>query len=450
MDIIASSVSRLIVGFGVTGQSIARFFEANGQAYSLINDRPLSLDDAVFVHCKETFVEAPTIERLRQYSEIFVSPGIDSTSGVFAEYRSLGGQIRSDVELFLEHYDGKIALITGTNGKSTVTDMLAFVLNSQGMSSQPCGNFGTPVLDLLLNGAPECAVIEISSFQLDLLDTVRSDVATILNVSPDHLDRYGDMRRYHQSKLKVYKGAKCAVVNADDPLTVPLNIAESKQIRFRSGAPDLNEWGLMNRDDEIWVCRGFTRYLKASDLKVVGHHNITNVATVLALVEMIGGEVESAAKAISNYHPLDHRCVEIARNGLVRFVNDSKATNVAATLAALSGLDSMPVFLLLGGLAKGGDFTPLAKRLESLNVVPLIFGEDSASIQATLDHPETVVVETMFQAIDEAMTRLNGESAMVLLSPACASMDQFDNYQHRGSEFERYVQQRLSEEHRTQ
>lgn len=450
MDIIASSVSRLIVGFGVTGQSVARFFEAKGQAYSLINDRPLSLDDAAFMHCKDTFIEAPSLERLRQYSEIFVSPGIDSTSGVFAEYRSLGGQIRSDVELFLEHFSGKIALITGTNGKSTVTDMLAFVLNSQGIRSQPCGNFGTPVLDLLLTDSPECAVVEISSFQLDLLDVVRSDVATILNVSPDHLDRYGDMRRYHQSKLKVYKGANRAVVNADDPLTVPLSVSERRQIRFRSGAPDLNEWGVINRDDDIWVCRGFTRYLKASDLKVVGLHNITNVATVFALVESLGGDVERAARAIIDYQPLDHRCVEVARSGSVRFVNDSKATNVAATLAALSGLDTIPVFLLLGGLAKGGDFAPLAKRLESLNVVPLIFGKDSASIQTALGHPEAVVVETMFQAIDEAMNRIDGESAMILLSPACASMDQFDNYQHRGLEFERYVRERLPKEQSTQ
>lgn len=439
---IASSKRRLIVGTGVTGFSVARYLDGRELPFDIFDTRINPPNEALILAlkgCRGRIDGVLSLELLTNYDEVIVSPGVDASQPPWDEFKAAGGVITSDVELFLNEFAGRVIAITGSNGKSSVTDMTAFALRAMGCSAVACGNFGVPVLDVLAQNV-DYAVIELSSFQIDLLPKVPCDVAVLLNLSEDHLDRYHSMLAYHRSKQRIFYGAKKAVVNRDDPLSTPLSVPESQQLHFRLSSPDLKELGLRSLDSGYVLADGIKNLAKVTDYNVYGKHNWANLLASIGLLKTLGFESELVAKALKDYRGLPHRTEYVGQWRGVTFINDSKATNVGATLAALKGMEADKLHVLVGGDGKGADFKDLASIETAMPICWYAFGVDRLKLQAALNIPEDQLVSNLAEAFSMAVSAANPRD-MVLLSPACASLDQFDNYQQRGDAFKQLVEE---------
>ncbi len=438
---IASSKRRLIVGTGVTGYSVARYLDRKTLPFDVFDTRPNPPNEASILalqYCRGR-VKAPlNLELLKNYDEVVISPGVDATQIPWSEYQGAGGVITSDVELFLDEFSGRVITITGSNGKSSVTDMTAFALQEMNVKAVACGNFGIPVLDVLSQQV-DYAVIELSSFQIDLLPKVPSDVAVLLNLSEDHLDRYHTMLAYHRSKQRIFYGAAAAVVNRDDPLSTPLSVPENQQLHFRLSNPDLKELGLRRLDEGYALADGVQNLALVSDFKVYGRHNWANLLASIGLLKTLGFESSAVAKVLLEYRGLAHRTEFVGEFRGIHFVNDSKATNVGATRAALNGLDASNLHVLVGGDGKGADFKELALSKSQAEVCWYAYGADQSKLQAALSIPEENLAPTLADVFNLAVSAAE-EGDIVLLSPACASLDQFENYQQRGDAFKQLVE----------
>lgn len=438
---IASSKRRLIVGTGVTGHSVARYFDRKELPFDVFDTRPNPPNEASILalqRCRGRVKATLSIELLKNYDEVVISPGVDATQAPWSEYQEAGGAITSDVELFLNDFVGKVITITGSNGKSSVTDMTAFALREMGETAVACGNFGLPVLDVLLQQV-DYAVIELSSFQIDLLPKVPSDVAVLLNLSADHLDRYQTMLAYHRSKQRIFYGAAAAVVNRDDPLSTPLSVPENQQLHFRLSNPDLKELGLRRLDQGYALADGIQNLALVSEFNVYGRHNWANLLASIGLLKTLGFESATAARALKGYRGLAHRTELVAEFRGIHFINDSKATNVGATRAALSGIEARKLHVLVGGDGKGADFKDLAVRESPVEVCWYAFGADQSKLQTALSIPEQNLAPTLAGVFHLAVSAAE-QGDIVLLSPACASLDQFENYQQRGDAFKQLVE----------
>jgi UDP-N-acetylmuramoylalanine--D-glutamate ligase len=346
-----------------------------------------------------------------------------------------GAEVVGDIDLFMRAARAPVVGITGSNAKSTVTALLGEMAIEAGLNVGVGGNLGTPALDLLADER-ELYVLELSSFQLERAGDLGLAVATVLNISPDHLDRHGTLPRYHQAKHRIFRGCKKAVINRDDPLTLPLLAAAVPVISWRLREPELGGFGLRVVDGVETLCFGFEALMPVTALGIQGRHNVANALAAFALGRAAGLPLDPMVAAVQRFQGLPHRCQLVAEVAGVAFVNDSKGTNVGATVAALEGLSSNGnVVLIAGGVGKGQDFRQLRNALQAHCKALVLIGEAAAEIEAAVGDVVTVVHATdMTDAVARARA-LAATGDVVLLSPACASFDMFSGYPARGAAF---------------
>lgn len=427
----------VIIGLGLTGLSCVDFFLARGVTPRVIDTRisPPGLDK--LPENVERHLGDMNQEWLLDADLIVASPGIALASPALSVAAEAGVEIVGDIELFCREAQAPIVAITGSNGKSTVTTLVGEMAKSAGWNVGVGGNIGLPAL-MLLKQECDLYVLELSSFQLETTNSLRAAAATILNVTEDHMDRYPlGLQQYRAAKLRVYENAKVCVVNSDDALTMPIRGADSRCVSF--GA-DVGDYHLNRQQGEIWLRVRGEKVLNTREMKVTGKHNFTNALAALALADAVGIPRASSLKALTTFTGLAHRFqLSLEHNG-VRWINDSKATNVGSTEAALNGLHvDGTLHLLLGGDGKSADFSALAPYLQGDNVRLYCFGRDGAQLAAL--RPEIAEqTETMEQAMQLIAPKVK-PGDMVLLSPACASLDQFKNFEQRGDEFSRLAKE---------
>ena len=427
----------VIIGLGMTGLSCVDFFMARGVTPRVMDTRvaPAGLDK--LPEAVDRYVGGLNEDWLLTADLIVASPGIALAHPSLSAAADAGGEIVGDIELFCREAQAPIIAITGSNGKSTVTSLVGEMAKAAGLNVGVGGNIGLPAL-MLLDPERELYVLELSSFQLETTSSLRAAAATILNVTEDHMDRYPlGLQQYRAAKLRVYENARACIVNADDALTMPVRGADDRCISF---GVDVGDYHLNRQQGETWLRVKGEKVLNVKEMKISGQHNYSNALAALALADAAGLPRASSLKALTTFTGLAHRFQLVLEHNGVRWINDSKATNVGSTEAALNGLHlDGTLYLLLGGDGKSADFTPLSRYLTGDNVRLYCFGRDGAQL-AALRPDVAVQTETMEQAMRQIAPQVVAGD-MVLLSPACASLDQFKNFEQRGDIFTRLAKE---------
>ncbi|WP_165674419.1 UDP-N-acetylmuramoyl-L-alanine--D-glutamate ligase [Metapseudomonas otitidis] len=440
MSLIASDHFRIVVGLGKSGMSLVRFLARQGVPFAVADTRENPPELAtlrlqfpqVEVRCGELDVEF-----LCRAQVLYVSPGLALATPALQEAAKRGVKLSGDIELFARHAKAPIVAITGSNAKSTVTTLVGDMARAAGKRVAVGGNLGTPALDLLADDI-ELYVMELSSFQLETTERLNAEVATVLNVSEDHMDRYADMQAYHLAKHRIFRGARQVVVNRGDALSRPLVADQLPCWSFGLNKPDFKAFGLIEEDGEKYLAYQFEKLMPVRELKVRGAHNQANALAALALGHAVGLPFEPMLVALRNFTGLAHRCQWIRELRGVAYYDDSKATNVGAALAAIEGLGADidgKLVLIAGGDGKGGDFSGLTAPVARYCRAVVLLGRDAELIAAALGDAVPLV---RVQTLDEAVQRcaeLAHEGDAVLLSPACASLDMFKNFEERGRLF---------------
>ena len=370
-----------------------------------------------------------------------ISPGLDPQLPEIQAAIAQGIAVVSEIQILRRFTDKPIMAITGSNAKSTVTTLIGLMAKDAGVKVAVGGNLGRPALDLTKDD-PELYILELSSFQLETTSNLHAEVAVILNMSEDHLDRHGDMMGYHTAKHRIFQGVKKVVYNRDDSLTRPLVPDATPMQSFGLNAPDMNQYGILKENDgTMWLARGRERILKSSEMYIQGTHNVANALACLALGEAIGLPLASMLDTLKTFKGLEHRCEFVKEVQGVRYYNDSKGTNIGATLAAIDGLGAAiepqqgKVAIILGGQGKGQDFTALRDALSKYAKLAVLIGEDRAVIEQAIAGTTTLLHAASLQEAVELCQQHTQAHDVVLLSPACASFDMFKGYSERGHQF---------------
>jgi len=421
----------VIIGLGLTGLSCVDFFLARGVTPRVMDTRiaPPGLDK--LAENVERWLGSLNDSWLLDADLIVASPGMALSHLSLMEAAEAGVEIVGDIELFCREAQAPIVAITGSNGKSTVTTLVGEMAKAAGWQVGVGGNIGLPAL-MLLDKPAQLYVLELSSFQLETTSSLKAAAATILNVTEDHMDRYPlGMQQYRAAKLRVYEQAGVCVVNADDAMTMPVRGADKRCISF---GVDVGDYHLNRQQGSVWLRVKGEKVLNTDEMMLVGQHNYTNALAALALADAVGLPRSSSLKALTTLTGLAHRFQLAYEHNGVRWINDSKATNVGSTEAALNGLQVKgTLWLLLGGDGKSADFSSLASYLQGDKVRIYCFGRDAAGLAAL--RPEIAVqTETLAEAMKQIAVQVQ-PGDMVLLSPACASLDQFRNFEQRGDAF---------------
>lgn len=421
----------VILGLGLTGLSCVDFFLAQGVIPRVMDTRVSPAGLERLPENVERYTGGINNDWLMNADLIVASPGIALAHPALSEASAAGIEIVGDIELFCREAQAPIVAITGSNGKSTVTTLVGEMAKAAGWQVGVGGNIGLPALTLLKDPA-QLYVLELSSFQLETTWSLKAAAATILNVTEDHMDRYPlGMQQYRAAKLRIYEKASVCVVNADDGLTMPVRGADERCISF---GVDVGDYHLHQQQGSIWLRVKGEKVLNTDEMKLAGQHNYTNALAALALADAVGVPRASSLKALTHFTGLPHRFQLVWEHKGVRWINDSKATNVGSTEAALNGLQVKgTLWLLLGGDGKAADFTPLARYLQGSQIRLYCFGRDGDALAAL--RPE---IATRTRTLEQAMEQIAKQvqpGDMVLLSPACASLDQFRSFEQRGDRF---------------
>ncbi|WP_278800893.1 UDP-N-acetylmuramoyl-L-alanine--D-glutamate ligase [Marinobacter nauticus] len=444
MSVIVSDRRTLIVGLGKTGLSCVRYLSGQGREIAVADSRlqPPGLDEL-----KAGWPDVPVYlgefdeELFAGFNELIVSPGISIAEPAIAGAAARGARIRGDIDLFADAADAPIIAITGSNGKTTVTTLVGEMARAAGRNVQVGGNIGTPALDLLDQGA-DLYVLELSSFQLETTEELGALAATVLNVSDDHMDRYPDKMAYFQAKQRIYRGCKNAIVNLDDALSTPMARDTLRFLCF--GFNRVNPETFSTRDDDqgTWITWGLDNLLLANELQLMGRHNISNVMAALALGHAAGLAMEPMLEVARSFRGLPHRCEFVRNLNGVDYINDSKGTNVGATVAAIESLvpDSGKVILIAGGDGKGADFQPLAEPVAACCRALVLIGRDAGKISEAVGASVPQYRATSLQEAVSLARQAAEPGDRVLLSPACASFDMFRDYNDRGEQFRALVE----------
>jgi UDP-N-acetylmuramoylalanine--D-glutamate ligase len=440
MSLIASDQFRIVVGLGKSGMSLVRFLARQGLPFAVVDSRanPPELATlreqfpAVEVRCGELDVEF-----LCRASELLVSPGMPLAIAALQQAAARGVNMSGDIELFARYAKAPIIAITGSNAKSTVTTLVGDMALAAGKRVAVGGNLGTPALDLLADDV-ELYVLELSSFQLETTALLNAAVATVLNVSEDHMDRYSGLPAYHQAKHRIFRGAKHVVINRQDALSRPLLNEGVSSSTFGLNRPDFKTFGLIAEDGEKYLAYQFEKLMNVRELKVRGAHNQANALAALALGHAAGLPFAPMLASLREFTGLAHRCQWLRELHGVNYYDDSKATNVGAALAAIQGLGADidgKLLLVAGGDGKGADFSALRGPVAAHCRAVMLLGRDAELLAAALgDSVPLVRVKTLEEAVLCAAELAQFGDA-VLLSPACASLDMFKNYEQRGQLF---------------
>lgn len=427
----------LICGLGQTGQSALRWLQAQGgYELSLWDSRkqPPIPDELVGLgQC--VFGQDSYAQLVANCDWVLVSPGLPHDLPLLVEARQQGKPILSDIDVFARVAQAPIVGVTGSNGKSTVVTALAAMARAAGLNAPAGGNLAPPALDIL-DPAADCYLLELSSFQLEHSGTIPLAVAAVLNLSPDHLDRHGSMPAYAAAKARILAGAEVGLLRSDDDWVSQMSGAR-RRVSF---APDSNaDYSL--HDGQLWV--GAEPVCATAQLRLVGRHNHLNALAALAISDALGWDRAASLRGLEQFQGLAHRCEWVATHQGVTWINDSKGTNVGAVAAAVDGLDG-PLLLLLGGQAKGGDFAPLVPLLEGKLRKVLVYGQDALGILEQLRAGLAVERVADLPAAVSRAAALAQSGDSVLLSPGCASFDQFSGFVERGERFRALVRQVLA------
>jgi UDP-N-acetylmuramoylalanine--D-glutamate ligase len=425
----------LVLGLGRTGVSCARYLHAKGLAVRVADTRSEPPGAAALreqVPGAELLTGAFHDGLLEQTALVVISPGLSLAEPIAVAARQRGLPVVGDIELFACEAQAPVAAITGTNGKSTVTSLLAHLANAGGRQAVAGGNLGEPALDLLERPVPELYVLELSSFQLETTYTLQTAVATVLNVTPDHLDRYGSLEDYAAAKARIFERCDVAVVNADDERVRAMPRPGQRVITFSLLDPAADYF--LARDPEpVLTARG-EALLPMSAMKLQGEHNAANALAALAMCEALELPRAPVLEALATFGGLAHRAQWVADVAGVRYVNDSKGTNVGATIAAVSGMAG-PLVLIAGGDGKNQDFDELRPACRGKVRHAVLIGRDAPRLEAAFDGVCTTERAADMPSAVSAARAAAQPGDTVLLSPACASLDMFRDYAHRGDVF---------------
>lgn len=434
-----------VIGFGVTGQSVIRYLGDSTAELIAMDTRDLAVNTRAL---KRLFPRVRLVtggldqHTLETADMVVVSPGVSIHALNLRERIGPHTELVGDIELFARYAHAPIIAITGSNGKSTVATLVDLMLRAAGLNSLLGGNIGVPALDLFEKPTPDAYVLELSSFQLETTESLAADVAVVLNLSEDHLDRYPSYQAYTDAKARVYRHARSEVINRDEP-SAP-QITRQGTLSFGSDSPrNDSEFGLLTEAETVWLARGDRKIVEAEALTIRGRQNWLNALAAMAIVSQFGVEIsEAVVKAMCAFPGLAHRCEQVAEKDGVRWINDSKGTNVGATLAAINGIDQ-PKLLILGGRGKGADFTPLRDAMKNDVREVILIGEDADRIEAAIgDLVRVSHAESLERAVIRARDHAQAGD-VVMLSPACASFDMFENFQARGDAFRELVNEQV-------
>lgn len=425
----------LVVGLGVTGMSVARFLQYYGFDFAIVDSRakPPFIEElnermpgiAVFIggFDQPAFAVA---------THMVVSPGISLNEPTIKQAILRHVKVISDIDLFACAVQKPVAAITGSNGKSTVTTMLGKMAKYAGKKVAVGGNLGIPALDLL-QPEVDLYVLELSSFQLERTSALNAAVATVLNVTPDHMDRHGNLEQYAVGKKRIFNGDGVVVLNADDPIVSAMHDPARKSVTF--GLDHAADFHVEAFQAEQWIVHSGKQLMQVRELRLEGRHNLENALAGLALGYSLGLQEQAMCNALREFKGLEHRMQRVAEINGVVWVNDSKATNIGACIAALRGGYDKKIVLIAGGDAKGAEMHDLAAVVQEKAKAVILMGKDADLIKRALNgRVQVSMVENMQQAVREA-AGIARQGDYVLLSPACASLDQFENYQDRGQKF---------------
>jgi len=429
----------LVVGLGATGLSVVRYLSAQEKDFAVTDSRltPPGKDELAKDYPQVPAYFGGFAEKVfTQPRQLIVNPGIAVATSEIQQAKDNGAEIIGDIELFAREVKAPVIAITGSNGKTTVTTLLQLMAKKSQIRAQTGGNIGTPALDLLAVAEAEKTelyILELSSFQLETTSSLKTATAVVLNISEDHLDRYEGLEHYAATKGVIYNNCQQPLVNRDDAAAMVL--AQGREtVSFGLDEPQQGHYGLRQKDNKTWLAKGEQCLLAVDEMKLAGKHNQANALAALAMGEIVGLERQAMLDVLTEYAGMDHRTQWVANIGQVDWYNDSKATNVGATLAALEGLEGA-IVLILGGQGKDADFSPLKNAIKKNAQAVVLIGEDADLISLILDGvvPE-VRANSMQEAVELAANKTEA-GGKVLLSPACASFDMFANYQARGYEF---------------
>jgi UDP-N-acetylmuramoylalanine--D-glutamate ligase len=415
---------KLILGNGKTAQSIVHFLDRKDILFTLLeNTRKIKNKDI-----------------LQGIDEIFISPGIPQTQDIVIWAREQNIPLTSDIELFSRYVRAPIIGITGSNGKSTVTQLLGEMIANDGKKVAVGGNIGKPVLDCLdncMNGKVSYYVLELSSYQLDYTQNLELLTGVILNITPDHLDRYPSFQHYVDSKLSLYQYCQYLVINLDEPFTPKIDNAKC----FSMDMPKQDsDFGIVTCYGSCYILKGNDTLLDVDDIPLIGKHNIVNVLAAFSLGDQIGLSTDSMVESIKTFKGLEHRLEWVAKKQNIDYYNDSKATNATSTITAIKALIDKykTISLILGGLQKNEDYSELFTLINERITSIILIGQSIKVFQNNIQTIQVTRASSMRIAVDIAS---NANCEVVLLSPACASFDMFDNFEHRGEVFKRTVKE---------
>lgn len=430
----------VIVGLGRTGLSCARYLRARGWRLAVTDTRQKPPEMARLAELDATIpvrVGGLDAALLDGAACVVVSPGVSLEDPFFAEARQRGLEIVGDIELFARAVDAPVVGITGTNGKSTVTTLVGHMADRAGLRVRVGGNLGEPALDLLNPAGPgptQLYVLELSSFQLDTTTSLDLEAAVVLNVTPDHLDRYATVKAYAASKARIFARCDTAVINLDDPLVVAMPSPGQKTLSFSLRASIGADYAVATRDGEWWLTRRGEPLLPVAAMKIKGLHNAANALAALALGEALGLAMPAMLAELTSFPGLPHRSQWVADVHGVTYINDSKGTNVGATIAAVSGMQG-PLVMIAGGDGKNQDFAQLADAFRGKVRHTVLIGRDAAAIATALKGVCSLQTCASLEEAVRAAAKAAQPGDTVLLSPACASLDMFRDYTHRGAVF---------------
>lgn len=435
----------VVIGAGLSGQALVRFLVERGATVALSDlrkeDEISGLESLAGLPARFD-LGGHSLELFEQADLIAVSPGVPLNCEPLRLAASCGIPLLGEIEIAAREITAPIIGVTGTNGKSTVTSLIGEIMRAWGEKVFVGGNLGTPLVEAC-SAEFDHVVVELSSFQLETIDQFHPAIGLLLNLSPDHLDRYSDLQSYYQAKLRLFRNmtaADFAVLNADDPDVCRLSADLRTTAVWFSARGRLVEGMVRLGDRLVWNWGGADIQLPLSELQISGEHNIENAMAAMIPALLQGCPAELAWKAVCSFTGLEHRMQLVRQLNGVNWYNDSKGTNVGSVMKSLAGLPSR-VTLIAGGKDKGGDYTPLRPLMEQRVAHLILIGEAAQKIAAELSGSCEIRLAVGLESAVQQAYEITAPDGTVLLSPACSSFDMFTNYQARGNEFERLVQQ---------
>ena len=429
----------VIVGLGKTGLSCFRYLSNQGLNVAITDSReepPELLELKAEFESASVYLGQINEQVLLASDQIILSPGVSLDNKSIKLSIENNIPVFGDIELFCQKAQAPIIAVSGSNGKSTVTTIVAEMTRLAGLKTYVGGNIGIPALDLLSDSTPDLYVLELSSFQLETTYSLNAHASVVLNVSPDHMDRYSSLKDYVNTKKRIYSGQGLMVLNKDEEYIHSIIDSKRDIIYFSLGAPEGENFGLINHNNEVWLSQGNEKIINKNQLKIKGEHNISNALAAMALAGAVNVPTNIMADVLKNFTGLEHRCQLVREIDNVSWYNDSKATNVGACIASITGLCELGnIILIAGGDSKGADLSGLNPIVKKYIKRVFLFGIDANKLADVMGSDvDKEFVNNMNEAVKGA-SKIADSDDIVLLAPACSSLDMYKNYQQRGDAF---------------